>query len=311
MKTFSATDAAISGFVLVREHFKTVAVWVLIATIVSAIVSVTMIGLFGAELEAFTTLSQNNSTDPTETLQAMAKLGPFALFSLVYSVAFYSVLLAAIYRAVLRPADSRRAYLRFGADELRQAGVSILLGLLLFAAYLVLLVAVTLILVILGAIAPPLAALVGLLIVPASFGVLIFLGVRLSLANVLTFTEGKINVFGSFALTKGRFWPMFGAYFVATILAVVVYLLLFLIITLLGGALSGFNLDTLNDLMQSQKLTLESLLTPTGVLSLAVGGLITVLTSVTIYAPSAFIYREIVERAADAAPAAPRGPFDV
>ncbi|MGO4610758.1 hypothetical protein AB4142_30970, partial [Variovorax sp. 2RAF20] len=62
---------------------------------------------------------------------------------------------------------------------------------------------------------------------------------------------------------------------------------------LLGGALSGFNMDTLGALMQSQSTSLESLMTPTGVLSLAVGGLIAVLTSVTIYTPSAMIYREI------------------
>ncbi|AYV44933.1 hypothetical protein CFHF_06965 [Caulobacter flavus] len=294
MKTFSATDAAISGFGLVREHPKAVGAWVLISTIVSAVVAVITVGLFGPQLEAFADLSQTNAQpDPAETLRMMGGLLPAMLCSMVYSVAFYSVLMAAIYRATLRPADSGQAYLRFGADELRQAGVSILMVLLFFAAYIGIVLVLALSIGILAAVSKPVGGLAALVLLPVGLGALIYFAVRLSLANVLTFSKGKIDIFGSMALTKGRFWPMFGAYVVATILAVVVYLLLFLIVTLLGGALSGFNMDNLGVLMQSQTTSLESLMTPTGILSLAVGGLIAVLTSVTIYTPSAFIYREI------------------
>lgn len=294
MKTFSATDAAISGFGLVREHPKAVGVWVLISTVVSVVVALVTVGLFGPQLEAFTELSQaNGQSDPAQTLAMMGSLVPTMLFSMTYSIAFYSVLMAAIYRAVLRPADSRQAYLRFGADELRQAGVSILMVLLFFAGYLGIVLVLALAIGIVSALSPLAGGLVALLLVPVGLGALVYFAVRLSLANVLTFAKGKIDIFGSMALTEGRFWPMLGAYLVATILAVVVYLLLFLIVTLLGGALSGFNMDTLGALMQSQSTSLESLMTPTGVLSLAVGGLIAVLTSVTIYTPSAMIYREI------------------
>ncbi|PVM90536.1 hypothetical protein [Caulobacter endophyticus] len=294
MKTFSATDAAISGFGLVREHPKAVGAWVLISTIVSAVVAVLTVGLFGPQLEAFADLSQTSSQpDPSETLRMMGGLVPAMLCSSVYSIVFYSVLMAAIYRAVLRPADNRQAYLRFGADELRQAGVSILLVLLFFAAYLGVVLALAIVVGILSAVSKPVGGLAALLLIPAGLGALLYFAVRLSLANVLTFAKGKIDIFGSMALTKGRFWPMFGAYVVATILAIVVYLLLFLIVTMLGGALSGFNMESLGNLMQSQTTSLESLMTPTGILSLAVGGLIAVLTSVTIYTPSAMIYREI------------------
>lgn len=294
MKTFSATDAAISGFGLVREHPKAVGAWVLISTIVSAVVAVVTVGLFGPQLEAFANLSQTNAQpDPAETLRMMGGLVPAMLCSSIYSIAFYSVLMAAIYRATLRPADNRQAYLRFGADELRQAGVSILMVLLFFAAYLGIVMLLAILIGVLSAISKPVGVLVAIPLVLAGLGALLYFAVRLSLANVLTFAKGKIDIFGSMALTKGRFWPMLGAYVVATILAVVVYLLLFLIVTLLGGALSGFNMENLSGLMQSQTTSLESLMTPTGILSLAVGGLIAVLTSVTIYTPSAYIYREI------------------
>lgn len=295
MKTFSATDAAISGFGLVREHPKATGAWAIIATIASAALSVGMVVLFGPQLAAITAMSQDASSgqDPTAALQTIAAAGPAVLLSLVYSIAFYAVLLAAIYRAVLRPADSDRFYLRFGADELRQAGVTILMVLLFFAAYMVLVLGAAVVIGILAVIAKPLAAIAAILLIPAALGALIYFAVRLSLASVLTFAKGKIDIFGSMAITKGRFWPMLGAYFVATVLAVVVYFLLILIVTLLGAAFSGFNLETIGNLVQPQVSSLEALLTPTGVLSLAVGGLISVLTSVTLYAPAAYIYREV------------------
>ncbi|MFT4251612.1 MAG: hypothetical protein QM608_03920 [Caulobacter sp.] len=312
MKTFSATDAAISGFRLVSEHPKAVGAWVIVSTIVSAIVAVITIGLFGSDLEAFAALSQNSSADPTETLQAMSKMGWFFLFSLVYSLVFYSVLLTAIYRVVLRPQDSKQVYLRLGADELRQIGVSILLVVLLLAIYFGLAVVLGLTVAIVAVAAKPAAALMGIVMLCGGVCTLIYVATRLSLANVLTFATGKIDIFGSWRLTKGRFWPMFGAYFVATVLFFVVYVLLALFVTLLGGALSGFDLESLGQLMQTQTTTLDALLTPIGVLSLAVGGLMAVLTSVTIYTPSAAIYREIATLDAEApAPAAPSGPFDV
>jgi hypothetical protein len=287
MKTFSATDAAISGFVLVREHPKAVGAWVILSTIVSAILTVAVIGLFGSQLQAFAEL--NSGDDPMQALTAMAGLAPMFLLSTVYNLAFYSVLLSAIYRVMLRPSDPRQAYLRFGADELRQAGVSFLIGLMLVGAY----VAVIVLVVGLAAAAPLLGALAALVLIPAFLWAVLYFGIRLSLANVLTFTKGKIDIFGSMALTKGRFWPILGSYVVAVVLGIVVYLLLFLIVTLLGAAISGFNMDTLSQLTQSQTMSLETLMTPTGVLKVAIGGVVAVLTSVTIYAPAAFIFRAI------------------
>ncbi len=116
MEQFSATDAALSGFRLVREHLKTIGVWAVLMTVASLVVSVVTIKLAGPQLAAMMELSNEPSGDPQATLAAMAGMGPLFLFSALYSLVVYSVLLAGVNRLVLRPQDGANAFLRLGAD---------------------------------------------------------------------------------------------------------------------------------------------------------------------------------------------------
>jgi len=59
----------------------------------------------------------------------------------------------------------------------------------------------------------------------AALGGLIWLAVRLSLLVPLTLAENRFSLFGSFALTKGRFWPLLGMAVLAVVMAIVVSLL--------------------------------------------------------------------------------------
>ena len=68
---------------------------------------------------------------------------------------------------------------------------------------------------------------------------LVFVGIRLSLAPALTFDTRRINLFGSWAMTRGRFWSLFGAYLLAFALVLVVYLLSFMLIFAVGALLNG------------------------------------------------------------------------
>jgi hypothetical protein len=142
-----------------------------------------------------------------------AGFGPFwALLILLFMVIWLTTAVAA-FRAVLRPNERRWFYLRFGGDEIR-------LGLLTIAAFLMAIP--------FGA-AP--AYLVFVLANPfmrflpeatrdiAGIGVLatvwldVWLGVRLSLIAVETFSERRFHLTAYWPVTRGRFWYLLASYF--------------------------------------------------------------------------------------------------
>jgi hypothetical protein len=180
-------------------------------------------------------MRRGDEASPEETLAAFAPVLPALLLAFPAMLLLGAVLLAAIYRAVLRPADSARAYLRLGGDELRLVLVSLILGVLWAVGLLVVLFAA----VALYQVAAPVGVLAGLAAIP----LLIWVAVRLSFAGPMTFTEGKLNVFGSWTLTRGRFWPLFGAYVLAFVMAILISLLSGVIssalLAVFGGGISA------------------------------------------------------------------------
>ena len=71
MAKFSASDAAFSGFRLVRENLKTVGIWIVVMTVVSIIANALTIKFFGPQMEAAMGLMTDpNGAQPEE----MAKI---------------------------------------------------------------------------------------------------------------------------------------------------------------------------------------------------------------------------------------------
>ncbi|KSB90809.1 hypothetical protein AS593_17200 [Caulobacter vibrioides] len=310
MKTFSATDAAISGFVLVREHFKTVAIWILLATIASATLNVSGLVLFGAQLQILAEAQASGQTDTPEVRQAMAEMGPFLAVSIAYVVIYYAVLQAAIYRLLLRPQERSYAALRFGGDELRLIAVNFLLGLLITAGAFAAAFVLGIVVGIVAALSKPLGALLGLLAFVALLGGMVYANVRLSFASVRTFISRRIQLFDTLPMTAQRFWPMMGAYFVALALAAIVYLLVMCIVVALGTAISGGDLGSVSDLIRSDFSSPKSFVTPVGVMRLALSGLMAILFCVTVYTPAPMIYSLIADPEPETDPKA-SGPFAV
>ena len=296
MQQFSATDAALAGFRLARERPKTIGVWTLIMGVLSFAVSAVAALTFGDKLTAMAEKLADKS-DPQAGLTAMSGMWPLFLGATLYVLATNAILLAGINRLVLKPHDSGGAYLRLGADELRQAAAQALLYVVLFGVYLVGGVGAVMVGGIGAAIGgAPLGVLLGVVAFIGVLAGLVFLSVRLSFVSTLAFDTRRIDLGASWALTQGRFWPLFGTYVIAMVLAAVVYLLLMVMIYAVGaiGAMAmGGDLASVGDALQHEGNSIKSVLSPAGVISSLLSGLTAVLLSLIVSAPAPTIYAQL------------------
>lgn len=296
MSRFSASDAAFSGFRLVRENLKAIAIWAAAMTVLSIISNVLAIQYFGRELEALMSyLSDNSNPDPEETLRLISNLAPLMLWSLPYSLVVNGVIFAALNRLVLRPQDSRFAYLRLGKQELRQAAVWVLTSLVLMGV----LFAGSLVAGFLGAMGGPTGAFLALLGLLGSVCVVIYLAVRLSFAPAVTFENGKITIFKSLPETKGLFWPLLGAYVLAVVMSIIVVLLIWTIVSAIGLVASG-DLAATGKMLRADTSSLQAYFTPAGIVQALFSGLISILTTLIVFGPAPTIYRALKGGAPDA-----------
>ncbi len=299
MEQFSATDAALAGFRAAREKPRTVAIWAGLMAVLSFVVAIVVLAVFGDQLTALTDALESDP-DPQATMAAMSGMWPLFLGSMVYVLVTNSVLLAAVNRLVLRPHDSAGAYLRLGADELRQAAVQVLLYLVLLAAYIAGVLVVAIVAALGGALGGQgLGVLLGVLLGVALLAGLVLLSVRLSFVSTLAFDTGRIDLRASWDMTRGRFWSLFGTYLIATVLAVVVYLLLFVMIAAVGAIAAlamGGGLASVGDALQHEANSLSALLSVSGVIRSLLSGLMSILLSLIVFAPAPTIYAQLKGR---------------
>lgn len=292
MSKFSASDAAFSGFRLVRENLKTVAIWAVGMTVLSLISNVLAIQFFGTQLQAFLNYVSDTATpDPEEFARHLANLTPLMLWSLPYSLILNGVIFATLNRLVLRHDDSKAAYLRLGAQELRQAAVWLLMSLVLMGV----LFTGSALAGFLGALGGPTGAFLALVCVVGSFCAMVYLAVRLSFASSVTFDTGKFTLFRALPETKGLFWPLLGAYLLAAVMSVIVVLLIWTIVSAIGLIVSG-DLAATGKMMRADTSSLRAYFTPAGIVQALFSGLITVLTTLIVFGPAPSIYRELKDR---------------
>ncbi len=217
--------------------------------------------------------------------------GPFAAFLIVMFLVVWPVTAVATFRAVLHPDQRRWFFLRLGADELR-------LGVLTVVASLAA-----------AGVAGPIAYLVFVFVSPITSvvptatwlvewgGVLItvclyvWLGVRLSLIAVETFSERRFHLMAYWPVTRGRFWYLLAAYFL--------YFLIFLVLTVLFvPVIIILSPTNVTPVAGGDTLRRTSLLLQAG----ALAGLISVfwtLSSTLFYACQAHAFRAIVGKGRD------------
>lgn len=293
---FSGSDAAFEGFRLVRRNPMALVAWTLLYAVVSLLSLFAMSGAmesliaWGERMEAL----EGTSPTPEEVLAAFQGLGQVMLglsWLLPVSLAVSAMLMAAVARAVLNPRAGGFGYLRLGMDELRVFVVTLVLGILMFAAWMALAVLVGVLVGIAGALGADWMGLLVALGALAGVAAIIWLAVRLSLAVPMTVAENRFAFFDSFSLTRGRFWSLFGMAVIAFVMVLVVTLLSW-VITLPLNMMVGTDIWGGNSDPEAVAAALD-VTNPWVVLSALAEAVVYALTVGVMYAPFAAAYRDI------------------
>ena len=213
------------------------------------------------------------------------------LWAIPLSMVISAVLMAAVARAVLRPEAGGFGYLRLGMDEVRVFVVTLVLCILIAIAA----AAAFLVAGIGGGVAVASfegwGVLIMILAMLAAAAFLIWLMVRLSLAIPITVAEKRFAIFDSFAMTRGRFWPLLGMAVIAGAMALVVMLLCGMIsmpVSMMGGMsmFAGMSGDDPTEVFRNFNPT-----NPWMIASAVINAVVYALTVAVMYAPFSVAYR--------------------
>lgn len=288
METFSISDAAFTGFRIARERPRAVALWAGIQLVTSLVLGGTLVVVAGPSLVRLQDMGAAATMNAAELTTVLRQLAPVYGLLLIYGLVFNALLYGAMNRAVIRPADDRFGYFRLGADELRQLALLLLIFAVVIGLYVAAILIAVMLAVIVALVAKAAAALVAVLATLAAIGAVIFVLVRLSLASAQTFATGKVNLFGSWALTRGRFWSIFGAYILAFALACVVLVLGF-VVSFAAAAVVGGG-DAITRMMRPDVTSLTTLFSPAMLARTVVNAVIAAMVLPVLLTPPAAIY---------------------
>jgi hypothetical protein len=290
MRSFSWSRAFGAGFQLIGREPVAVLWWALAYFVLTLLPQFAIMGAMWPMLGEIMRNAGEGGQPDTEALMSMqGSMGLIQLVSIVSSLVSTTVILSAIYRAVLEPENRRFGYLRLGAQEL-WVGITVVV---LYVALILAVIVITIPGVILGLV---LGRSVGewsvMLVVLACLVLLLWLMLRFSLATVIAFAERRFDIGGSWTLTAGQAWKLF-----------LVMLVLFLLVLVAELILVGIGVAAMGGMAAATGL-MEGMTDPARVLSrfwpvILVGAVVTSLLGAAAYAvfvaPFAEVYKELTE----------------
>jgi hypothetical protein len=297
---FSATNDAMEGFRLIGRRPGAVAVWVLLWLLLAMGPIILGFALLAPHLGGMIADMRDMPGDGAGAFSRMLRfqaalwsfIGPWMLWVLVVQ----SIFDAAIFRAVLEPRPQGLAGLKLGMDEVRLFLLRIIL-VVLWMAYLCLLTGLGVAAFIAASHAPNgvggwLDALAVLILVCLA----IYAPIRLCLAAPMTLAKGRIDPFGSWRKTRGRFWPLVGMICIIFVFMVVIGVV---VAVLRNVAMLGFGwpqLQALQQLGDDPRTFVPAalrLLGPGLIAMMTIQGVATALMRVIAAAPFAAVYRDL------------------
>ena len=280
------TDAAFEGFRLTRERPRAILAWaglLLVLSVVTAFVSITLIGEDWPELRA---AMANPPPAPEDAVQLLHQLAPVNAVLIPLNLLVFAMIQCAVARAVLQPGEGARGYLRLGVDEVR-----------VLASLVLLLLVLALMLIVGSVLASLLSAaagggLVGFLLLVAVLGGLAWLFLRLSLAPVHAFVAKRIDLPGAWRLTRGSAWRLLGSYVLAFVLAFTVCLLGLAIFAAVAAVVTG-GVAAAGAVFQPDYSSLSTYLNPAVLAGQVVVALVSALYHTLLLAPGVVAYRAL------------------
>lgn len=220
MSRFSASDAALEGVQVLRDHWRVALGWALfnLLAIAAVVIGFVIIGVVGV------TVTGGDSA----TLGATVG-GPIVTIA---TIIIQLVTGNAVYRLIFRPDERGFLYLRFGPDEVRSVAAAVVLagGLVGLA-----LLAVTV-----GRAVRPVGPGAPILVAVVALGVAYGLAMRLGLVLPLCVAERRIDFARSWRLTRGRGWALTGMSLLSGCLALLLSVLVWGVFFLLTLGVVGF-----------------------------------------------------------------------
>jgi len=224
MGSFSAGAAIGAGFRMIGREPVAFMVWCLAMLMLGVLpqgwVFSQMFGMFGRLAQ----LSAQGAADPAigDMFQLQAQMMQLQPISYASSIVSQTLVVGAIFRAMLRPEERSWFFLRLGPRELWLGLVVLVLAVMIFMGMFALMIPVMIVAGVGAAAKVEAIAFLAPLLMFVAFGVAIWLLIRLSMAPVMSFARSTFVLFESWPFTRGHALKMFG---VALALVIIVWLL--------------------------------------------------------------------------------------